>query len=219
MTMIPKLALYSDQVIPENAKVDQRLLALIGKENPTIGYIPSSSDPDRVWFKQKQAYYEALGARLSIYFELDVVFEPQKLRALLACDAIHLSGGNTYHFLHWLRVRELIRPLQDYVAQGGVLIGISAGAMLMTPEITTASLCGDPMMEGVTDFSALGLVDFAFLPHLNQIESATKVLEDYSRKFRCTIYGCRDGDGIIVKGKQIECVGRILKVTNGVIQV
>jgi dipeptidase E len=215
--MIRKLVLYSDQVIPENAKVDQRLLALIGKQHPTMGYIPSSSDPERVWFKQKQMYYETLGINLSVYFEIDVNYEPEKLNGLLKCDAIHLSGGNTYHFLYWLHVRRLLTPLREYVAKGGILIGTSAGAILMTPEISSASLCGDTPLAGeeMTDLSALGLVDFAFLPHLNQVEGAATLLQEYSREYPRVIYGCPDGDGIIVNGEQIEYLGHIQSAISG----
>ncbi len=215
--MIRKLVLYSDQVIPENAKIDRRLASLIGKQNPIIGYIPSSSDPERIWFKQKQVYYETLGLNLSVYFEIDVNYEPSMFHSLLRCDAIHLSGGNTYHFLYWLRVRGLIVPLQEYVANGGTLIGTSAGAILMTPEIGTARLCGDAPLTGeeMTDSSALGLVDFAFLPHLNDVEAATNVLEEYSQNYQRVIYGCPDGDGIIVNGEHIEYLGNIQKAVSG----
>jgi dipeptidase E len=105
---------------------------------------------------------------LSPYFELGDGYNPDELDTLLTCDAIHLSGGNTYYFLHWLRVRNLLIRLREYVARGGVLIGVSAGAILMTPNIGSASLCGDMPLEGMTDYAALGLVDFAFVPHLNE---------------------------------------------------
>ena len=57
-----RLALYSDQIIPANAKVDQRVMALIGKAHPQIGYIPSAAVPTRKYFVPKQAYYAALDA-------------------------------------------------------------------------------------------------------------------------------------------------------------
>lgn len=164
-------------------------------------------------------YYEALGINLSVYYEIDTNYEPEKLKELLTCDAIHLPGGNTYHFLYWLRARRLLAPLREYAANGGVLIGVSAGAILMTPEISSANLCGDtaPSGEETTDLSALGLVDFAFLPHINQIDTAATLLQEYSRKCRRVIYGCQDGDGIIVNGEQIEYLGNIQKAINGVL--
>lgn len=217
--MVRKLVLYSDQVIPENAKVDQRLLSLLGKQHPVMGYIPASSDPDRIWFSQARAYYETLGIDLSEYFELDVDYRPQMLDRLLACDAIHLTGGNTFHFLYWLRARGMLGPLREYVARGGTLVGASAGSILMTPEIGSSILCDDAPLAGeeMADLSALGLVDFAFLPHINHMDSVPSLLEEYSRTHHCVIYGCPDGDGIVVDGEQIELLGNIQKADNGVL--
>ena len=214
-----KLVFYSDQVIPENAKVDRRLLSLIGKPHPVMGYIPSSSDPGRVWFSQAQAYYDTFSVRLAVYFELDVDYQPQKLDQLLSCDAIHLSGGNTFHFLYWLRARGMLAALRDYVANGGVLVGVSAGSILMTPEIGTSSLCDDVALPGeeMEDLRALGLVDFAFLPHTNHLEAPLDLLTDYSRWHSCTIYGCSDADGIVVEDELVECIGNIQKAVNGVL--
>ena len=122
-----KLVLYSDQIVGKTDAIDRRLLSLIGKAAPSIGYIPSSSDPERFFFNQIRTYYAALGASVKVYLELDAHFSEDALPALLGCDAIHLSGGNTFYFLHWLKRRAMLPVLRDYVARGGVLIGVSAG--------------------------------------------------------------------------------------------
>lgn len=210
-----KLALYSDQQINLSPKMDERLLALIDKPNPTIGYIPSSTDPERTWHKKQQAYYKSLSADLAIYFELETEYQPDKTKDLFACDAIHLSGGSTYNFLYWLRKRGFISLLHDYVANGGLLIGVSAGAILMTPEISTTHLCGEQPSHNLNDLSALNFVDFAFLPHINQIESPEAKLIEYSVTQKRKIFGCNDGDGIIVDGDNIQCIGNLMYAENG----
>ena len=210
-----KLALYSDQQINKSTKMDEKLLNSIGKPHPTIGYIPSSTDPKRIWFKQQQAYYKSFGADLTIYFELEREYESEKAKELLACDAIHLSGGSTYNFLYWLGQRGFISLLKDYIENGGVLIGVSAGAILMTPEISTTHICGESPSHNLNDLSALNLVDFAFLPHINQIESVESKMIEYSVTQGRKIYGCRDGDGIIVDNDNVQCIGNLILAENG----
>lgn len=174
-----KLAFYSNQKLGIRTELDEYLLRLIGKENPRIGYIPSSIDSERIRYAQQKKYYEALGADLDIYFGLEMEYQPEKIEDLLNCDAIHLSGGSTYNFLFWLRKRELISTLREYVSVGGVLIGVSAGAILMTPEISTTHLCGEKIRSDISDRSALELVDFAFLPHLDEVNDAAKKMIAY----------------------------------------
>lgn len=206
-----KLVLYSDQIAPETDAIDQRLLRLIGKAAPSIGYIPSSSDPERFFFDKIRAYYAALGASVDVYFELDASFSAQILPALLACDAIHLSGGNTFYFLHWLKQRAMLPILRDYVVGGGVLIGVSAGAILMTPDVSTSALCGDALMEGLSDPSALGLVDFQFLPHFQAGGVGTAEVAAHQRHFSIPLYACPDGGGIIIDGANVEFFGAVQK--------
>ena len=211
----PRLVMYSDQVIPANRQVDPYLLALIGKTNPKIGYIPANSDPHRIYYKDRQDYYAGIGADLSPYFEVDRHFHPENLADLLACDAIHLSGGNTFYFQKWLAARGMFAVLREYTANGGVLVGVSAGAILMTPEIDAGQVCGDQVVSGLDDWRGMGLVGFHFMPHLNRFSDPHGILREYSARKHTTVYGCPDGNGMVVQNGQVQTIGNIVIYTNG----
>ncbi len=213
-----KLVLYSNQILPDCAPVDARLFALLGSPHPRIGYVPSRSDPMRKYFRECQAHYARGGGELSVYFELDADYHPDLLDDLLACDAIHLSGGDTFYFLHWLRTRHLLATLREYVAGGGVLIGVSAGSILMTPDISSARLCGDVPSDEGGDETALGLVDFAFVPHRDARNPDLAPLKRLSRHARTVVYGCADSGGIIVNGDAVECIGEVVCIDESGIQ-
>jgi len=207
-----KLILYSDQVPALRNTADKELKKLFNKPCPTIGFIPSASDRERRYYNDRKAFYTQLGMDLSVYFELDITWEPDRLNQLLACDAIHLSGGNTYYFLYWLRKRNIIPVLTKYVATGGILIGVSAGSILMTPDITTSSICGDEMIKGETDFSGLGLVDFLFVPHYGAWDFNLDNLKRYAREKQRVVYAARDTGAIIVDGNTVKCIGDVIKI-------
>lgn len=209
--MNKKLVLYSDQVAPDTNSIDRRMLSLIGKANSAIGYIPSSSDPERFFFDQVRAYYAALGVAVEVCFELDAHFSAEMLPTLLACDAIHLSGGNMFYFLYWLKQRSMLSVLQEYVARGGVLIGVSAGSILMTPDVSCSTLCGDEPIKELSDPSALGLVDFQFLPHFQPGEVSTDEIAAHQRQSLAPLYACPDGGGIVVDGMRVEFFGAVRK--------
>ena len=203
-----KLVFYSDQMIDANQKVDRQLLRLIGKERPKLGYIPSGPDPTRQYFLSKVAYYQKLGIHDLLYFDFNAEYDATRIDQLLACDAIHLSGGNTFAFLAWLQQRNLIPLLQEFVSQGKVLIGVSAGSILMSKTINIAGFA-DQNVIGLTDFRALGLVDWEFMPHWLDDAPYLEGLLNYAKTSGTVIYGCRDGDGIIVENDQITCLGEI----------
>lgn len=197
-----RLALYSDQEPPHHSGLDQRLLQLIGTPRPRIGYVAAEPDPQRYFFQRKREDYAALGAELVLYVDADS--SAQAWVSLLQCQAIHLSGGNTFFFLDWLRRQGRLPELARYAGEGGVLIGVSAGAILMTPGIASAALCGDERMEGCSDDSGLALVDFHFWPHFGP-----GPVGDGTSLPAGNVYGCPDGSGIIVDGERIELFGQV----------
>lgn len=209
-----KLVLYSDQEIPENKKVDLKLIELLGKDRPKIGYIPAKSDLDRKYFGDKVTYYKQYGITDLFYFDLDQEYDEQKIEELLSCDAIHLSGGNPFYFLYILKKRNFIPTLQNFVRNGGLLIGVSAGSILMSNTIDIANIYEENII-GIDDLTALGLVDFEFFAHLNQRSEQLDKIVEYSKMNKSLIYACNDGDGIIINGDKKEFLGPVLKIRNG----
>jgi dipeptidase E len=209
-----KLVMYSDQIPSIADKIDKELKTLLVKSNPIVGYIPSNADPQRRYYRERQAYYSRMGVELQVYFELDTEFRPNLLDSLLSCDAIHLSGGNTYYFLHWLRKRAMLEPLRQYVKRGGVLVGVSAGSILMSPDISICPLYIDRPVLVETDFSSLNLVDFAFAPHYGSSRCPANIqaLQKYSREHRTVVYACKDSGGIVVVDDKVKCIGDVVRV-------
>jgi dipeptidase E len=209
-----KLILYSDQLAGENKEIDNELLNILNKKNPSIAYIPSCSDLSRKYFYPKVEYYKSLGIDNIQYFDLDLEYDESKISEIFKCDAIHLSGGNTFYFLHLLRKRGLIEHLQSYVNGGGVLIGISAGSILMTKtiEISGYGENSDENIIGIENKSALGLVDFEFMPHWDGTEKFLNFVRSYAAHKNTIVYVCKDGDGIVVDNDNVKLIGNVIKI-------
>lgn len=211
------LALYSDQIIPANARLDQLLLDMTVRQGrgKRFGYIPSGPEPDRRFFRERQAYYDKYGVTLDTFFDMEAAATAAELGHLLRCDAIHLSGGDTAGFLRQMKKSGMIEVLREWVLGGGVLVGTSAGAILTTPTIATDALFSGAHPESSKD-DALGLVPFEFFPHLNADPDFLPALVRYSRQTVRPIIACRDGDGILVDRGRVEFVGQPLWISNGI---
>lgn len=76
-------------------------------------------------------------------------------------DALLVAGGDVLYLCHWMResgLADLLPSLDETV-----WVGLSAGSMVMTPEV------GDDFIQWRPpsgDDSTLGLVDFSICPHL-----------------------------------------------------
>jgi dipeptidase E len=210
--------LYSDQVIPENEKVDARLLGMMKGRGRRIGYIPSGPEPDLRFFLQKQAYYARRGLDLALFYDLDRVQSSAEANALLTCDAIHLSGGNTGAFLARLRRSGMLEKLRNWAKSGGLLIGTSAGAILMTPTIAVDALYSGGQPRHLEENAALNLVPFEFFPHLQTGPSYLPDLLAYSADNTWPIIACPDGSGLVIMEGMAECVGDLLWLSRGSVE-
>lgn len=209
-----KLVLHSDQV-KGKTQMDEASLSLFNSPKSKIAYIPSQSDLERKYFNEKVEWYKQFGITDLLYYDIDKEYDEGKKDKLLACDGIFLSGGNTYYFLNNLKNLNFLPLLRNYVKKGGVLIGVSAGSIIMSETIDITTL-HDENSTGLKDYSSLGLVNFDFFPHLNwNKEKYLKDVVEYSKTSKSVIYACNDGDGIIVDGDNMQFFGEVLKIEHG----
>lgn len=199
-----KLALYSDQQVPGNPAMDRRMVALFRGPRPRIGYLASGPDPDRTWYQRKVDYYTRRGMDMALFLGPG---DPAGAGDLLwHCDGIHLSGGNTFAFLDWLHEQAVLPRLRRYALEGGVLIGESAGAILMTPDARSATLCGDGTGDSPEGRPGLGLVPFHFWPHF---EPGAEAEPGHQATLQALpeLFACPNGSGLIVDGASFEIFG------------
>lgn len=188
-----------------------RLKEIIGGRTFTLGYIPSQTDRDRIYFNKSKPFFSSIGINNFVYFDVDEEYDEQRMDELLRCDGIYLSGGNTFTFLERLKKHGMIEYIQRMVGSGKPLIGVSAGAIMMSDTIIMAGFIDSNDM-GLEDLCALQLVPFEFMPHWGKHPSQIALLKNYSSGTGKKIYACFDGDGIIVTDGKVEGYGDIVEI-------
>lgn len=213
------LILYSDQIHPDCSAIDLRLVELLRERDAgnRIAYIASGPEPDRSFYLAARSYYGRYGLDLALFFDLDRPQSEDDIAALFACAAIHLSGGHTGSFLERLKCSGMLAPLRDFALSGSVLIGVSAGSILMGPTIATDAPFIGLKPEEITDGDALDLLPFEFFPHLSDEESYLPALMRYSTQTTSPILACNDSDGVVVTGSRIECLGNPVWLSGGAV--
>lgn len=170
-----------------------------GSSEMTAGYIASQPDPNREYYLPVKEWYASLGIEMNLYLELEQGYDPGQVDRLLACNIIHLSGGDTFRFLYWLKHRGLLPRLKAFVLAGGGMVGLSAGAMILAPSIASAQVCGDRNHIGLQDLSGLGLFEFNLVPHLPEREHHTWL--EQARRFGPVVL-LHDEDVLALQGEE-----------------
>jgi len=163
-----KLVFYGGGYPEDNIELNRLTLEMSGVKDPVITYIPACSIDAEGDFLEFAESFQKLGVGRFLDDAIDMPLDQTMLQQVMKSDIIHLSGGNTYYFLRTLRKARLLKSLKDFVKRGGVLTGLSAGGIIMTPDIRSAGYptfdC-DENDEGLRDLKAMKLVNFEYFPH------------------------------------------------------
>lgn len=206
-----KLVLYSGGSEDANRYLNQRALDLTHVKSPKVTLIPSSSYDAEDDFKFFVQEFSELGVQRFMHFCVDIPYTKTLLQEVLKSDLIFLGGGNTFYFLKHLKKAGMFEHFKKFLKRGGVLCGLSAGAIVLTPHVHTATFPHfdrDDNPFGMKNLSAMRLVNFEFFPHYKNSKRYDAELLHHSKKSKLPLYACADGGGIIIEGEQISFVGK-----------
>lgn len=174
-----------------------------------VGYVVTAS---RVSDKYKKFVDEVIKEQMKdagiSYQEFDLAGKnKEEIRSFFRDkNVIHVEGGNTFYLLKIIRETGFSEILKEFLNQGKVYIGTSAGAYIVCPTIEVANWNeGGKDRFGVTDFTALDYVPFVLKVHYTDDleEMIRKKMKDLKYPLRIL----RDGQGIIVDDKGVYFIG------------
>lgn len=207
-----RLAFYSGGYPGDNEDLDLEILRLIGKTNPKMTMIPSAYEGCLPYFEEFKESFEKFGVKEFMLFPIDIPFNSKLLNQALDSDFIFLSGGNTYYFLKKLKETGVLRLIRESAKFNNfVLGGMSAGAIIMTPNISTAAIPSfdrDENDVNLKKLNSMNLVNFEFSPHFLNSKDYVEELQVYSQSSENVIYACPDSSGIVVENEKISFIGR-----------
>lgn len=118
------------------------------------GYI----DDDKDAFEQLGVAIDEFDVRGKTLSEIERIFAKN--------DFIYVSGGNTFYLLQELKKSNADQLLAEQIENGKIYIGVSAGSMVLSPDISYVELIDDSSKApDLTDFAGLGILPFSPLPH------------------------------------------------------
>lgn len=213
-----KLVLYSGGQSPTNKRLHEALVKLSGKQAQSMTYVPFSHENGEYFYKKIKKRYSQYGIKKFVYFAVDSDFLKKEMRKALQSDIIYLAGGNTFYFLKHLRESGFLKQLEKFLQRGGTIAGLSAGAIILTPNINMAAYpkhdC-DINEVRLKNLHSLGAVDFEFYPHYISSRQTHKAMISYSKRTDHLIVACPDGSGVIVKNAEFRFIGPVFLYYRG----
>lgn len=126
---------------------------------------------------------------------------------LQSFDVLYVCGGNTFHLLAEVRRNNFGEAAREFIGSGKLYFGVSAGSILVTPNIGIAGVGpADENLPGITDLAGLGIADFEVSPHTPELVSYQDT-EEYARENKRKVYAVSDKTAIKLVDRKVEIVG------------
>jgi dipeptidase E len=204
----------------KNASIHQALLALLGKPIadchalciPTALYGHPQGHPVNSWRfisgNEADTPMCELGWKSVGVLELTAlpsIDRDRWVRWVRQADVLLVNGGDALYLCHWMRQSGLADLLPSLPQM--VWVGLSAGSMVMTPQVGEAFIETRPPITG--NDRALGVVDFAIFPHLDYPgwpDNTLAAAEKWAASIGCPGYAIDDQTAIQVVDGAVEVV-------------
>ncbi len=195
-----KLLLTSDGMTSEAIK--REFLGLLDKPPEKIKILRIAYNRDEDSLARSRAPLVEAGIKDENMDIIDIAKE-EKADSFDEYDIIYVLGGNTFAILDKMRKLRMEKMIIDFINSGKLYIGISAGSMIVGPNIEISGI-GEENDVGLTDFSGLNIIDFEIFPHFNDEEAI--IIEEFQSEADYKIQGLEDGKAIVVKDKEIKII-------------
>ena len=151
-----------------------------------------------VWAVETKRQMESIG--------LDVVFvDFENGYSEIESDVIYVCGGNTYRLLKGAKEVNFSSSLEKLFNRGGLYVGSSAGSLILSPDISSASLpIGDKNEVGLEDIIGLSFIDFHIYAHYDP--SKAQSLSYFRKQHKEEIIPLPNGEGIYIEDVNLSYI-------------
>jgi len=166
-------------------------------------------------FKRNDKHVPRLTAELEyIGYSVDFFdFDEDDPKDLFKYDLIEIIGGNPFYLLRSIRHAGAELILKQ-LAKEKILIGISAGSVVLQNSIRLVAGYSPEMNEGIglTDLTGVGVTDLEILPHYHRFIERFYRFEERAKEYEtanhCAVIRIDDGQGVLVLDNGYEIIGK-----------
>lgn len=184
-----------------------------GKSAVLIPTAAKAEGGSSIYIRKQHRVLERLGLNICV-LDISVAESNEIMAKLLNSDIIYIGGGNTFYLLQELKRSGADKLIKEQVLLGKAYIGESAGAVVAAPCIDyIEDMDKRDAAPNLKDCSALCLVDFYTLPHMNSfpfIRASRMIAEKHSNDLK--LLPITNRQAVCVYGNEIKILGKQLQI-------
>ena len=186
----------------ETEKIDKEIVKLTEKINPTFLFIGLASSNSDSYYDTIKKIYQKLGCKKEYLKKSNLINNKDLVKDKIErADIIYIGGGDTIKLKESVEKYKLEELLKEAYQKGTVLVGMSAGAILLSNEGFSDSLILRNESDKNTFIKGLGFVNISICPHF-QDPKKQKELKDSNKK----VIGIKNNEALKIIDDNIEGV-------------
>jgi len=190
-----------------NPEVSKEFLSLVNKDASEIKLVFVAADMDEdsaPWVKKSKQDLLDLGIKevniLTTFLDRHIDYSD-----LRNFDAVFVNGGNTFLILDKFRKSNFDRAVIQFIDEGKVYVGVSAGSNITGPDIETCVTgIGDENTVGMKNTVGLNVVDFVTIPHYEHKDE--EEIKKWEEKVNYKLVRLTDDQAILVRGDKTRII-------------
>lgn len=188
----------------------QALLELVGKSKLdkvlviNTGVVPYGLAPKPEWYVRSVDPLRAISTEVE---EVSLIVEDIPSDSLSSYDLIFVSGGNVFYLAYQLHETSWGTKIADYIKNGGVYAGSSAGSIILMDNIEHFATADD-LTKAPAICPGLGLFSHAIVPHADNAKYS-QLAADIAVKFQADglkVMLLNDNQVLVINGDSSEIV-------------
>ena len=189
-------------------KLDEKYFSLL-RDNAQILYIPVALNRTKLGFEGCYDWFSNVISQHNDKKDIDftMLLDGDDVSDFDRYDSVYIGGGNTYKLLDYIYKNDIGRKITEYIKNGGIVYGGSAGAIILGENIKTAEEEND---NNYVHSDGLNLIENrSVICHYT--ESLDEKIFETAKRINSIIIALPEDAGLILdsNGKILEIVGNV----------
>ncbi len=192
--------------IKESFQLDEKYFSLL-PNNAKILYIPIALNRTKLGFETCYDWFSSLISEHNKEKDIDftMLLESDEIPDFKDYDSMYIGGGNTYKLLDYIYKKNLGKNITEYIKNGGIVYGGSAGAMILGKNIRTAEEENDKNYPNSNGLNLLG--EKSVICHYTEFFDQ-KIFE-IVKKINSEVIAIPENAGVVLHNEIMETIGDI----------
>ena len=191
----------------ETQIIDKEIVSLANKKSPNFLFIGLASNHSDSDYDHIKKVFQNLECKTQHLKRKNIINNPDiMINKIQNADIIYIGGGDTLKLLEDVKNYHLDDLLKKSYLEGKVMVGKSAGAILLSKEGFSDSY----ILRGISDnyqfIKGLGIVKLNICPHYNDNPKKSQELKELLKNKSKIIYGIENQAAIKILDNKIEVI-------------